>query len=89
MSGQMKVMIDRGNPLYTTEYKFRDIYLLTTAAENDPETPKRAETGLSGWIDCFPKCSLKGSVFCGGVTSPGDIKDNDKLNEAYEMGKNI
>lgn len=89
MSGQMKVMIDRGNPLYTTDYKFRDIYLLTTAAENEPDTPKRAETGLSGWIDCFPKCSLKGTVFCGGVTSPGDIKDNDKLNEAYEMGKNI
>ena len=34
------------------------------------------------------QCSLKGTLFCGGVTSPGDIKDNAKLNEAYEMGKN-
>ena len=25
MSGQMKTMLDRGNPLYTTDYAFRDV----------------------------------------------------------------
>ena len=26
MSGQMKTMLDRGNPLYSADYAFRDIY---------------------------------------------------------------
>ena len=44
MSGQMKTLIDRMNAMYPKDYKFRDIYLLTTAAEDEAETPKRAET---------------------------------------------
>ncbi len=35
MSGQMKTMIDRANPLFTLDYRFRDVYLLTTAAEDE------------------------------------------------------
>ena len=31
MSGQMKVLIDRMNAMYALDYKFRDVYLLTTA----------------------------------------------------------
>ena len=33
--------------------------------------------------------SLKGHVFCGGVSFPNDIAENAKLQEAYEMGKNL
>ncbi len=33
MSGQMKTMLDRSNPLYPSDYAFRDIYLLAAAAE--------------------------------------------------------
>lgn len=46
MSGQMKVMIDRANSLYTSNYQFRDVYLLSTAAENEEGVDKRAITGL-------------------------------------------
>ncbi len=89
MSGQMKVMIDRMNAMYSLDYKFRDVYLLTTAAENEPEVPKRAESGLTGWIDCFPKSRLAGTLFCGGVDSPHAIEGNDKLQTAYEMGLHV
>ena len=89
MSGQMKTLIDRMNAMYPKDYKFRDIYLLTTAAEDEAETPKRAEAGLTGWIDCYPKSRLIGTLFCGGVTMPRDIESNGKLQEAYEMGKNV
>ena len=89
MSGQMKTLIDRMNSMYPLEYKFRDVYLLTTAAEDEEETPKRAETGLMGWIDCYPKSRLAGTLFCGGVSMPRDIEGNGKLQEAYEMGKNV
>ena len=89
MSAQMKVVIDRGNPLYTSDYHFRDIYMLSTAAEDEEFVPKRAEAGLTGWIDCFEKASLKGTVFAGGVTDMGDIKGHPALQKAYEMGKSI
>ena len=89
MSGQMKTLIDRMNAMYPKDYRFRDIYLLTTAAEDEDSTPLRAESGLQGWIDCFEKATLKAHLFCGGVNGPHEISENAKLQEAYEMGKNI
>ena len=89
MSGQMKTLIDRMNAMYPKDYKFRDIYLLATATENEEYVPKRAEAGLTGWIDCYPKSRLAGTLFCGGVTMPRDIEGNGKLQEAYELGKNV
>ena len=73
MSGQMKTVLDRANALYGSDYRFREIYMLTAAAENNKNTPKIAENGLKGWIECFPKAKLKGSVFAGGVDSVGTI----------------
>lgn len=89
MSGQMKVLIDRMNAMYSLDYKFRDVYMLTTAAEDEPEVPKRAEAGLTGWIDSYPKSRLVGTLFCGGVDAPRTIRGSVKLQEAYQLGKNI
>ena len=89
MSGQMKTLIDRMNAMYEQDYQFRDIYLLTTAAEDEDETPKRAEMGLMGWIDCYPKSRLAGMLFCGGVNNAHEIEGNPKLQEAYELGKRV
>ena len=89
MSGQMKTLIDRMNAMYPKDYKFRDIYLLTTAHEDEKYTPERAESGLQGWIDCFEKATLKGHVFCGGVNMPREIEGNAKLQKAYELGKSV
>jgi len=89
MSGQMKTLIDRMNGMYDRDYQFRDVYLLTTAADDEEQTPKRAETGLTGWIDCYPKSRLAGTVFCGGVNEPHAIEGNPKLQEAYELGKSV
>ncbi|MDO4217772.1 MAG: flavodoxin family protein [Bacteroidales bacterium] len=86
MSGQMKTLIDRMNAMYPKNYHFRDIYLLTTAAEESEQVPQRALGGLQGWIDCFGKSELKGHIFCGGVGAPKEIIGNAKLQEAYNMG---
>lgn len=87
MCGQMKTMLDRANPLYGSDYRFRDVYLLTTAADHEENVPLRAENGLQGWIDCFPKANFAGTVFAGGVDAAGTIKGHSALNRAYEMGK--
>ena len=89
MSGQMKTLIDRMNAMYPLDYQFRDVYLLTTAAEDEPHVPQRAEAGLMGWIDCYPKSRLAGTLFCGGVNDARDIQGNHKLQVAYAMGKDI
>lgn len=38
--------------------------------------------GHLGWTD-------KGKVLCGGVMDAGDIKGNPKLEEAYQLGRNL
>ena len=81
--------MDRMNAMYEQDYQFRDIYLLTTAAEDEDETPKRAEMGLMGWIDCYPKSRLAGTLFCGGVNNAREIEGNPKLREAYELGNRV
>jgi len=89
MSGQMKTLIDRMNAMYEQDYQFRDVYLLTTAAEDETETPKRAEIGLTGWIDCYPKSHLAAHLFCGGVNDAREIEGNSKLNDAYKLGNEL
>ena len=89
MSGQMKTLIDRMNAMYPKDYRFRDVYLLATATEDEAYVPERAEAGLKGWIDCYPKSHMAGTLFCGGVTMPHSIDGNNKLQKAYELGKNV
>lgn len=89
MSGQLKTLLDRANPLYGGDYHFRDIYLLSSAADEDVRTPERAITGLGGWIECFENARLAGSVFAGGVNAPGDIEGHTALKEAYGLGREI
>ena len=89
MSGALKTMLDRANPLYPSDYQFRDVYAIATAAENEEYVPQRAFSGIEGWVDCFDKAKLVGTLFCGGVTDIGEISENAKLHEAFDMGKNI
>lgn len=89
MSGQMKTLLDRANSLYDTDYKFTDIYLLATSAEDENNTMDKTIVGLEGWIECFERASLKGVVKGLGVTNIGDIDGNKALDEALKMGKNV
>ena len=89
MSGQMKTMLDRSNPLYGSDYQFRDIYLLTAAAEDESSTPEGAIHGLQGWIACFEKARLAGTVFAGGVNAPGEIQNHPARKEAFDLGAAI
>ena len=89
MSGQMKTLLDRMNPLYSSDYRFRRVYMLSVAAEDETYTPEKAVSGLEGWVDCFERCELAGTVFAGGVNGVGDIAGHPALEEAYQMGKEV
>lgn len=64
--------------------------MLSTAAEDEAFVPEKAVSGLRGWVDCFEKAELAGTLFCGGISDAGeaDGKEMEK-DEAYQFGKNL
>ena len=87
MSGQMKTLLDRFNPLFPSDYAFRDVYLMTAAAEDEDFVPQRAQSGLEGWVECFERAKLAGHVFMGGVTEAGENPAHPALKQARDMGR--
>ncbi len=90
MSGQMKTLLDRTNPLHLSDYKFRNVYILSTATDDRECTPERAVNGLQGWLDCFEKAKLSGSLFCGGISGANEAAEKvAEKNKAYEFGRSL
>lgn len=90
LCGQLKTLLDRCNPLYPSDYRFRDVYLITASAEDGDEVYKTAENGLQGWVDCFEKAKLVKVLSGGGLNDPSDAEKNEEyLKSAYELGKNV
>lgn len=89
MCGQMKTLLDRGNPLFSSDYAFRDIYLLATAADEDERAIDGTVNSLQGWIDCFSKAHLAKALLASGVDAIGAIQGHVALQKAYAMGKAV
>lgn len=90
MSGQMKTLLDRTNPLFPADYAFREIYLIATAADTDESAADRTVSGLQGWIDCFPLARLRGVIAGTGADTAGSIRQfPEKLRSAYDLGYNL
>lgn len=89
LPGQLKTLLDRANPLYPLENAFREVYLLTTAADDAEDAPARAKACIEGWIECFPGVQLAGTLFCGGVDAPDEIAGNPVLVQAEALGANL
>ena len=79
LSGQLKTLLDRLNPLYPQEYSFRDVYLMTTSAEEGDEVIETAVGGLKGWIACFEKAHFAGVFNGGGVNDAGEVSAREEL----------
>ena len=65
VSGQLKTMLDRANPLFDTDYAFTKAYLLAAAAEDAPETfcgYRESRAGLGG---LFPPLHAGWHSVCG------------------------
>lgn len=90
MCGSMKTLLDRTNPIFLVDYRFREIYLLTTAAVNDEKVPNGAVAGIRGWIECFGKSELKGVIRGVGIDKLGEAEKNTEIMaKTYEMGRNV
>src|SRR5574344_1538884 len=90
MSGQLKTLLDRSNSLYSSDYAFREVYLLATAAEDYPAAMNGTVKGIQGWIDCCDKVKLCGVVKAYGVNDAGTINNNPRaIKKAYTLGKQV
>lgn len=90
MSGQMKTLIDRANSLFAAGHRFKEVYLITTAADSSKGIVQTVINGLNGWINCFSGVKLCGYVYGCGIEAPNEAGHNTSLLEqAYNMGKNI
>ncbi len=89
LSGLLKTFLDRCNPIYPSDYAFRDVYLLATAAEADESAMDGPAKAMEGWVDCFERARLAGRVFAGGVDAPGGMEGHPALEKAREMGKRV
>ena len=90
LSGQLKTLLDRLNPLYPQEYSFRDVYLMTTSAEEGDEVVETAVGGLKGWIACFEKARFAGVFNGGGVNDAGEVSAREeRLKAACDFGRSL
>lgn len=89
MSGQLKTLLDRGNPLYSLDYKFKDIYFLATSADTNPHSADIAANGIKGWISCFAGVELKDVILGAGAEGVGDIANNPAMQQAYNAGLKV
>ncbi|MGN1195765.1 MAG: flavodoxin family protein, partial [Acutalibacteraceae bacterium] len=87
VSGQLKTFLDRMNPIYTLGHDFKEVYLISTAAENEESAVDGSISDIQGWIDCFSGVKLSDVIKGIGATAPGDIRSNTQvMGQAYEMG---
>lgn len=89
VSGQLKTMLDRANPLFGSDYAFTKVYLLAAAAEEGAQTMEGTVKAVQGWVDCFERCELAEIIFAGGVTNVGEIAGHPALERAYRSGHSI
>ena len=71
-------------------HAFTKAYLLCSGGRERTGTFAGTEKAVQGWVDCFPRCALVGTVFCaGGVNGVGEIAGHPALEQAYQMGKEV
>ena len=92
LSGQLKTLLDRMEPIYSHEYRFRKVYLMVTSMVPGSYGYKTTEIGLQGWVDCFHECKMAGTFSGDGVDLnkiDQDPKYEPLLKKAFEFGRNL
>ena len=87
MSAQMKTMIDRCCPKYTS-MKGKKFYYIATSGDSGKNALDGTITGFRGFLSCLDAPEEAGIIYGTGVESAGDIKGHPAMEQAYEMGKN-
>lgn len=88
MSGQLKTFLDRLNPLFNKNNKFKEVYLLAACADDSLSAIDKTIVAISGWIECFEGVELKGTLLATSTTDSNSLTEEFK-NQAYSLGESI
>lgn len=83
--GQLKVFIDRLLPRYS-EIKNKDMYFITSLADNDKDMVNSSIQTINGFIECVDNVNLKGIIYGTGLYELERAKESIHYIEAYDMG---
>lgn len=89
VSGQMKTFLDRLNPLYIRNNKFKDVYLLAACADDEESACDGAIKDIEGWVSCFNDVRIAGIIKGLNVNNPKEILDSVAYSEAFKLGESI
>ena len=89
MSAQLKAVIDRTVARWT-EIANKELYYITTAAEEDEDTMDGTLACMRGFAKCIDGYYEQGVLYGKGVAEKGDVLNRPELMQiAYEMGLSV
>lgn len=88
VDAQLKALIDRTVARWL-EVKNKDFYYIVTMADEELSSADTTVACFRGYADCVSGAKEKGLLIGNGVYEKGEIKNTNKLKEAYKMGKNV
>ena len=89
MSAQLKAVIDRTVARWT-EIANKELYYITTAAEEDEDTMDGTLACMRGFAKCIDGYYEQGVLYGKGVAEKGDVLNRLELMQiAYEMGLSV
>jgi multimeric flavodoxin WrbA len=88
MTAQLKTVLDRTYANWMA-LSHKELYYIITCADDSNECIDKVIDGLNGWEICLEAPMRKGVIYGKGVGAPGEIKNKEIMQEAYEMGKGV
>lgn len=88
IAAQLKAVIDR-TYAFEKDLKGKIFYFMISCAAPDESYAQTMLAALRGYISCLPESREGGYVVGTGTIAPGDIKETEAMDKAYELGRSI
>ncbi len=88
VDAQLKALIDRTVARWL-EVKNKEFYYIVTMADEELSSADTTLACFRGYADCVSGAKEMGVIIGNGVYTKEEIKNTNKLKEAYEMGLNV
>ena len=88
-TAQLKAVIDRTYAMLAT-MKDKTFYMISTCMSPDESWCQMMLDSFRNYLACYPESVTEGGyVFGFECGAPGDVKERDAMQKAYDMGRNI
>lgn len=89
VSGQLKTFLDRLNPLYVRDNKFKEVYLVTTCADDNISALDGPKQDIEGFVSCFDGVKFVDSFAALNINSYEDLLKSNYLSLIENFAKSL